>query len=395
MINVYSDLMSAWPAIMVMSPKLNRNMPAFSQVWDYERITPASAAGETLKSIQGAIGEYFERRHFFNEIVAGDKKTLYEMMTLPAADAFTEAFVQTSSQVEEAVRNHRFKTTRAFNLFSLEKQEIPAVIIALDNITAADDLIFYPDRDTCGCSFHGNLNDSMEGALCEFMERQSLLLYWLQGKANTEISGEIITGINYLDEILSSLRSEGTIRIFDITLPGAPGHAVLTLYGTTNKDSQVKYSTGLSYAGSLKKALCKSVTELWQSYICMHNFFIGGYTDDDIIDSYQRHFMSCNKYESFTDLCENTTLRKPGRVSPLENHSLESDLLSHLEKISRNIFVYYARERVSDNLVWYTKIVSPDFFLHMNGSGAINFNNKLYSVGNGIKQRESKMVPFP
>ncbi len=53
MINVYSNLMSAWPATMAMSPKLNRNMPTFSQIWDYERITPASAAGETLKSIQG------------------------------------------------------------------------------------------------------------------------------------------------------------------------------------------------------------------------------------------------------------------------------------------------------------------------------------------------------
>ena len=80
MINVYSNLMSAWPATMAMSPKLNRNMPTFSQIWDYERITPASAAGETLKSIQGAIGEYFERRHFFNEIVTGDQKTLYEMI---------------------------------------------------------------------------------------------------------------------------------------------------------------------------------------------------------------------------------------------------------------------------------------------------------------------------
>ena len=83
-------------------------MPTFSQVWDYERITPASAAGETLKSIQGAIGEYFERRHFFNEIVAGSEKTLYEMMDLPAADAFTEAFVQTSSLTEDAVRTHSF-----------------------------------------------------------------------------------------------------------------------------------------------------------------------------------------------------------------------------------------------------------------------------------------------
>lgn len=308
MINVYSNLMSAWPATMAMSPKLNRNMPTFSQIWDYERITPASAAGETLKSIQGAIGEYFERRHFFNEIVTGGQKTLYEMIPPSAAKAFTEAFFQISSLTRDEIITHKFKTVRAFNLFSLEQQEIPAVIIALDNITAADDLKFYPDRDTCGCSFHGSLNDAIEGSLCEFMERQSLLLYWLQGKANTEISSEIVTGINHIDEILLALRSEGDIRIFDITLPGAPGHAVLTLYGTKNKISRIKYSTGLSYANSLKKALCKSVVELWQSYICLHNFLIGGYTDDDIIDSYQRHFMSCNKYESFTDLCENTVL---------------------------------------------------------------------------------------
>ncbi|EPZ9962376.1 microcin B17 processing protein McbC, partial [Shigella flexneri] len=52
-------------------------------------------------------------------------------------------------------------------------------------------------------------------------------------------------------------------------------------------------------------------------------------------------------------------------------------------------------ERVSNSLVWYTKIVSPDFFLHMNNSGAININNKIYHTGDGIKVRESKMVPFP
>lgn len=396
MINVYSNLMSAWPATMAMSPKLNRNMPTFSQIWDYERITPASAAGETLKSIQGAIGEYFERRHFFYEIVTGGQKTLYEMMPPSAAKAFTEAFFQISSLTRDEIITHKFKTVRAFNLFSLEQQEIPAVIIALDNITAADDLKFYPDRDTCGCSFHGSLNDAIEGSLCEFMERQSLLLYWLQGKANTEISSEIVTGINHIDEILLALRSEGDIRIFDITLPGAPGHAVLTLYGTKNKISRIKYSTGLSYANSLKKALCKSVVELWQSYICLHNFLIGGYTDDDIIDSYQRHFMSCNKYESFTDLCENTVLLSDDvKLTLEENITSDTNLLNYLQQISDNIFVYYARERVSNSLVWYTKIVSPDFFLHMNNSGAININNKIYHTGDGIKVRESKMVPFP
>ncbi|EAY8179427.1 microcin B17 processing protein McbC, partial [Salmonella enterica] len=40
-------------------------------------------------------------------------------------------------------------------------------------------------------------------------------------------------------------------------------------------------------------------------------------------------------------------------------------------------------------------IVSPDLFLHMNNFGAINLDNNIYHAGNGIKHRESKMVPFP
>ncbi len=344
MINVYSNLMSAWPATMVMSPKLNRNMPAFSQVWDYERITPASAAGETMKSIQGAIGEYFERRHFFNEIVAGPEKTLYEMMPPESAGAFAEALLQTSSKSESRVKKHQFKTVRAYNLLSLDKIEIPAVLVALDNITAAQDLEFYPDRDTCGCSFHGNLENAVEGALYEFMERQSLLLYWLSGKANFEISQDIVSGISFVDEILSSLRVEGELRIFDITLPGAPGHAILTLYGTKGKNSEIKYSTGLSYSVNLRKALSKSVTELWQSYICLHNFINGGYSDNDIIDSYQRHFLSCNSYDTYLDLCKNTILKNSGLVSDLD---LLKKIMTftHISRIFQIIFSSTMQER--------------------------------------------------
>lgn len=136
--------------------------------------------------------------------------------------------------------------------------------------------------------------------------------------------------------------------------------------------------------------------ELWQSYICLHNFLIGGYTDDDIIDSYQRHFMSCNKYESFTDLCENTVLLSDDvKLTLEENITSDTNLLNYLQQISDNIFVYYARERVSNSLVWYTKIVSPDFFLHMNNSGAININNKIYHTGTVLKsENQDGTIPI-
>lgn len=95
-------------------------------------------------------------------------------------------------------------------------------------------------------------------------------------------------------------------------------------------------------------------------------------------------------------MCENTVLLSDDvKLTLEENITSDTNLLNYLQQISDNIFVYYARERVSNSLVWYTKIVSPDFFLHMNNSGAININNKIYHTGDGIKVRESKMVPFP
>lgn len=387
--------MSMWPAMVITSPKLNRYTPSFSQVWDYDRLTPTSAVGHTLRSIQGAVGEYFERRHFFNEIVATDERTLHEMMPPQAAKSFTNAFIQTSSLSYEVIYKHKFKAVKAFNLFTLDPLEIPAVVVALDNVTASDDLEIYPDRDTCGCCFHGNLKDAIDGALCEFMERQSLLLYWLQGVGKVDISSRIVTGIGYIDEILDMLRLKGEVRIFDITLPDAPGYAILTIYGSSDDDSLIKYSAGLSYSYSLKDALCKSLVELWQSYICMHNFLLTGYSDERIIDSYQRHFLKCNKYDFFTDLCDKTIFTDHNIIHTIALQVSKNDILDYLKKVSDNIFVYYARERVNDGLVWYVKILSPDFFLHMNNSGAINLNNNIYNTGRGIKERESLMVPFP
>lgn len=397
MINIYSELMSSWPASVVLAPKLSRLTPSFAQVWDYERIAPSSAVGSTVKSVQGAVGEYLERRHFFNEIRAVSTRKLHEMMPESSANAFVRALTQTSQLTEEHVSSHPFATVRAFNAFTLEQVELPAVLVALDNFTADADLSFYPSRDTCGCSCHVGLTDSINGAVGELMERQSLLLYWLTGKANYEIVPDGKTGINYVDEVMRNLCSRGQLKIMDVTLPGAPGYAILTIYGTADKENTIKYSTGLSYAASFKAALHKSVLELWQSYICMHNFIIGEYEPEDIIDRYQQHFMSCNTFSTYTELCDTTEFRnKPVQLSVFDGEAYDiSDVMDFLQELTPNIFIYYARDLMSDGMLWYTKVLSPDLFLHMDNSGAININNSIYTAGTGIAAREKVMVPFP
>jgi len=68
---------------------------------------------------------------------------------------------------------------------------------------------------------------------------------------------------------------------------------------------------------------------------------------------------------------------------------------STLSSLTSNLIMYCSREKTPTGVVWYTKVLSPDLFLHMDNSSPININNKLYSQGEGFHERESIMVPFP
>jgi len=116
--------------------------------------------------------------------------------------------------------------------------------------------------------------------------------------------------------------------------------------------------------------------ELWQSYICMYNFITGGYRFEDIIDRYQQHFMSCNTYSTYTELYQNTEYRfVPSRLSEQNGeYSVMNSVTDFLQGITPNLFIYYAHDLLSDGMLWYTKALSPDLFLHMDNSGPLNIH---------------------
>lgn len=280
MINLYNSELSLWPAALVLTPKLGIVTPEFAQVWDYGRITPTSAVGRTVESLQSPIGEYFERKHFFNEISPTKIDKLYNVMNDEHANSFLDAILQTSNKSEQDIKNHSFKLVDAFDYFNLEKLHIPAVMVALDNKSVLDDLEFYPARDTCACSCHTTLQKSIYGSIDELIERQSLIISWLKMEAKKELLITEKVGEPILDNIIDRLKANGTLKIYDITLNDLPGYAVLSLYGCSDNSATVKYSAGLSYSLEFNKSLRKSLLELWQSYICVHNFKIGGYNED-------------------------------------------------------------------------------------------------------------------
>ncbi|QHM74896.1 hypothetical protein C7M52_00840 [Mixta theicola] len=391
MINLYSNIMSSWPASIVMSPKLSRLTPSIAQIWDYERISPASAVGSSLKSLQGAIGEYLERKHFFNEIVPASQKKIVDMMPESWAQAFIKVLKQTSAEDEDAIKRHTFNASHVVNMFTLEKAEIPTIFITLENVSVREDCRFYPFRDTCGCSCHVDFHQAVNGSLGELLERQALLIYWLTGVAKEEIRLTTSTANEYIGELIRNLRTEGSLTVLDITLPGAPGYVILSLYGTHKKGNSIQYGAGLSYSMNKEKAVEKSLIELWQSYICMHNFIIGDYEEEELIDRYQIHFMKCNKYETYRALLDSTTFHQH-KVSTTPRYKTVVDYFRHL---TPHLFLYCAREKTPTGMLWYTKALSPDLFMHMDNSSPVNLNNSLYTQGTGLAGRERVMVPFP
>jgi hypothetical protein len=256
-----------------------------------------------------------------------------------------------------------------------------------------------PSRDTTGCAAHLNIESAIDGALKELIERQCLLRYWITKSVKREL---IINKKEYdLNQdtlsLISRLQGSGSLKLYDITIPGFPGYAVISLYGSADDSLTVQYCTGLSYGYSVKSAIEKSIIELWQSYAFLHFFKIAGNTVDDIDDSYHRHFWDCNKAETFYMMTayepDNKILLEDFIMCPSINRKI---LEEHLISITKNVFFYAKNELLNDNLIWYVRVFSPDFFIHMDGSSPLNNENSISKEFHvAYEDRRSSMVPFP
>lgn len=117
MINLYRNVTSLWPAALVLSPRLNTKIPMLCQVYDFDRVSPSSSVGNTRDAIQGSVGEFLERKHFYNEIKINAKvKSLDEMMSSKEVTIFIDAIKQTSCLSENNIKKHKFHTLPVLNI---------------------------------------------------------------------------------------------------------------------------------------------------------------------------------------------------------------------------------------------------------------------------------------
>jgi len=391
----------SYPRELWCQPPCILDFPFSVEVRD-DWLTVGSGIGIASTALTTAIGEYFERRHFYLEVNADTTMTLEQGLGSAEAGKFLAAFAQTATDKasELNLADHAFNMSKVIRISDCSACHIPTICISLSHYGNEGDNSIYPSRDTCGCSFHNKYESAFLGAIKEMLERQLLLRFWLTKKHRAVLAHRQVVALaknsNAL-KLYKLLRTHGELLLIDISDHRFPGTCIISIYGSKDPKKNVKYCAGMSYAETETIAIEKSIHELWQTFRCIHLFAELNMRIDHIHDSYLRHFMQCNNYKTFEDI---TSSLSTWKLSPTESSNHSFDFKGLTETLTdQNIegYLYAAPIQIENHSYVGCKFISPSLFMHMDNSKNINIDNEYSSSFLSIADldRQQKMVPFP
>jgi ribosomal protein S12 methylthiotransferase accessory factor YcaO len=401
--NIMTSLqMGTLPGYLFHQPPCIYPFPHVVEVGDaWQKI--GSGIGDERSSEVTALAEYLERRHFYMEVSSERRGTLSEVLTSTEADTFAQAFLQTTIQTQALsnVDQHVFGMTRVFRTLDFSECHVPTVMINLTHGQGDPDNNFYPERDTCGCSFHVSGESSIFGAMKESLERQFLTRFWLTKRCHRKLGSRAIQ--DALDNhpcggLLQLLSKAGQLCALDISDARFPGQCVLLVYGSDDASRHVRYCAGMAYASSVKEALGKAVLELWQTFRFMQVFGAMGRNVHEVEDSYLRHFLSSNHFDTFEKMTD--TLPASSRPAAPNSQNTEMNaagLFKTLASLKIYGYLYIQKKACFGTYYTLTKFLSPSLYLHMNNSANLNLRNQYseHFIHDTFAERQSVMVPFP
>lgn len=385
------------PGTLLFQPAAMLTLPNSVEVSDALSVNGGGVGGGS-NSIRTALGEYFERRHFYREVISRRRGRLDGSLQRREVRGFAEAFVQTASNsvsVKELM-SHTFALTEVVRSSDFTKCLIPTVCISLSSHGLGEDCSLYPLRDTCGCSFYWFKDVAFLGAVKECLERQFLVRFWLTKKCCSRVSSANVESLlkgMHVKYLYSALIASGEMTFLDISDSRFPGVCILAIYGTSRVNARVKYCAGMSYASGLALALEKSLLELWQTYRFMDLFKVTDSEEAKLEDPYIRHFLSCNSYQTCQEVVDVVECGGTGSTLGFELPVF----LSVLKRMDVSGYFYSKCEMINGVECVFAKYISPDLFLHMNNSSNFNLENR-YSKDfkkSIDSSRLCRMVPFP
>jgi len=365
-------------------------------------LTVGSGIGGASAALTTAIGEYFERRHFYLDVTANTTMTLERAVGAAEAEKFITAFDQTCASRSTSLNlaSHAFNMSNAIRISDCSACHVPTICISLSYYGNDRDNNIYPSRDTCGCSFHSNYGSGFLGAVKETLERQFLLRFWLTKKYQKILNHhEITSGATNSTslKLYNLLLANGELLLIDISDDSFPGACIISFYGNNKPNKNVRYCTGMSYAETKALAIEKSLYELWQTFRYMHLFAELNMTIDHISAPYLRHFMQCNNYQTFKETTSSGSVWN-SQNSKKNTHPFDlNGLIQTLTDQDIEGYLYTAPIQIENHNYVGCKFISPSLFMHMDNSKHININNNYSARFSDLVDttRLEKMVPFP
>ncbi|MFO1257570.1 MAG: YcaO-like family protein [Gammaproteobacteria bacterium] len=343
-----------------------------------------------------AFGEYFERNHFFTSVPVTSKRLLKDI----SSDSLKSQLLKCIDQVKYTDQDpleHSFCFTTVNSLMNDESQEYLYNAISLNGEKL--DGPFYNFNDSCACATHVTKQKSLNNSLMEFLERQALLGSWISKQYRFAIAPEVLQVITPYKPLVEKLLRNGELFVFENGV-NLPGYSTIIFYFSKCRQDLVQYSVGSSAGLTLEDSLNGSFEELWQCYLFQYNAENSRGLEDRAGTGYHLSFQKCN-HAGIRDIIpfvqdgasRQYTVSNYHQVTKLKTYTFDS-VVSELADISSNIFYYHHFERALN--LHFSKIVSPDFFVHMALEQPLNLVNA-YSQAVGINRENAytEKIPFP
>lgn len=341
-----------------------------------------------------AFGEFYERNHLFTQVPVHAHKKLAEVKPETYRNKLL-GLCQFKNKVADDALNHSFDFTRVYNLFDETPQDYFYNAISLS--CKANDSQFINFSDSCACAAHPKKESALYNSLMEFLERQALLGSWLSRTYQYRINSELLRDITPYDELVDLLLSNGELFIFQ-NGNQLPGHTVIMFYFSQSENDLVKYSIGSSSGLTIEEALLSAFEELYQCYSFLYNSESSEGLENKAGAGYHLEFQKCNHsaIRSTIPFMQNLSPAKIQTLSDLQqlHRYTQAEVTAELAQLSSDIYYYHTFDK--SLALHYTKILSPDFFVHMALNNSLNINNS-YARRLNITPENAFLgkIPFP
>ncbi|MBN9231558.1 MAG: hypothetical protein BGO90_13075 [Legionella sp. 40-6] len=341
-----------------------------------------------------AYGEFYERNHLFTQV----KRKRHKKLATIAPSAYRDKLLSLCDLQKNSAHQcleHHFAVIDVFNLFNHQRQDFFYNAISLNG--HHDDRSYLSFSDSCACAAHPQQERALYNSLMEFLERQALLGSWLSKSYQYTINPEILRRITPYAELVEMLLDNGELHIFQ-NGNQLPGHSVIMFYFAESAVDPVQYSVGSSSGLTLEEALQSSLEELYQCYTFLYNTESSQGLANKAGAGYHLEFQQCN-HKTIRDTIPFMRNIKPYLITSVadlrhaKQYSYE-EILAELAQISPDIYYYHQFD--ANTQLHHTKILSPDFFMHMSLTHHLNLNNA-YARKLHINSKNAFLgkIPFP